>query len=96
MKFLIDDETEPVNTAVQNQLAATGDISVSFYRITNVRVSSAGKKAPTIHEYDKVPEKALKGSAVSLKTQYNSKRALNFLSPLTGWIDLIPSNALHQ
>jgi hypothetical protein len=55
---------------VRNQLAVTGDISVSFYRITNIRIASAGKKVPTIQEYDKVPEKALKGSAVSLKTKY--------------------------
>ncbi|EMD96636.1 hypothetical protein COCC4DRAFT_150281 [Bipolaris maydis ATCC 48331] len=77
------DETETVNTAVQNQLAVTGDISVSFYRITNIRVASAGKKAPTIHEYDKVPEKALKGSAVSLKTQLDP---FERIAPVT-WVE---------
>lgn len=92
----IDDDTGTVNTAVQNQLAATGEISVSFYRITNIRVSSADKKAPTIQEYDKVPEKAMKGSAVSLKTQYDSKGFLTLSNLLTDWIDSTPSNALHQ
>ncbi|KAJ5031481.1 hypothetical protein J3E72DRAFT_370659 [Bipolaris maydis] len=82
-KIPIDDETETVNTAVQNQLAVTGDISVSFYRITNIRVASAGKKAPTIHEYDKVPEKALKGSAVSLKTQLDP---FERIAPVT-WVE---------
>ncbi|XP_014558695.1 hypothetical protein COCVIDRAFT_35978 [Bipolaris victoriae FI3] len=77
------EETETINTAVQNQLAVTGDISVSFYRITNIRVSSAGKKAPTIHEYDKVPEKALKGSAVSLKTQLDP---FERIAPVT-WVE---------
>ncbi|EUC41773.1 hypothetical protein COCMIDRAFT_40103 [Bipolaris oryzae ATCC 44560] len=77
------DETGTVNTAVQNQLAATGEISVSFYRITNIRVSSAGKKAPTIQEYDKVPEKAMKGSAVSLKTQLDP---FERIAPVT-WVE---------
>ena len=56
---------------MRSQLASTGNISIAFHRITNIRIASAGKKAPMIHEYGKVPEKALKGLAVSLKTMYN-------------------------
>ena len=65
----IDDQAVVVGTHLQKQLAFTGDISVAFHRVTNVRMASGSKDAPTIYEYDKVPEKALKGSAVSHKTR---------------------------
>jgi hypothetical protein len=55
---------------LQRQLASTGDISVFFHRVTNLRPRMVEKDLPAIREYEKVPEKALKGSSVSYKTTY--------------------------
>jgi hypothetical protein len=65
-----DDEREAIDYQLREQLAHTGVISIAFHKVTNVRMAGAWKEVPSMYQYDKVPEKALKGSSVSHKTTY--------------------------
>ncbi|CAN9441314.1 unnamed protein product [Alternaria alternata] len=62
------DERSAIEHELQEQLAHTGTISIAFHKVTNVRMAAAWKDVPSMYQYDKVPEKALKGSSVSHKT----------------------------
>ncbi|KAL1797328.1 hypothetical protein ACET3X_003934 [Alternaria dauci] len=62
------DERHAIDQELQEQLAHTGTISIAFYHVTNVRMAGGCKDVPSMYQYDKVPEKALKGSSVSHKT----------------------------
>jgi hypothetical protein len=66
----LDDERDAIKDELQEQLAHTGVISVAFHKVTDVRMAGGSKDLPSIYQYDKVPEKALKGSSVSHKTTY--------------------------
>ncbi|KAG9190575.1 hypothetical protein G6011_08663 [Alternaria panax] len=62
------EERDNIESRLQEQLAHTGVISIAFHKVTNVRMAGGWKDVPSMYLYDKVPEKALKGSSVSHKT----------------------------
>ena len=65
-----DDDNYKIDHALWKQLKWTGNISITFHRVTNVCLAHGWKNVPSMREYDQVPEKALKGSSVSHKTTY--------------------------
>jgi hypothetical protein len=65
-----DDGNHAIDHELQRQLAGTGNILITFHRVTNVRQAGRWKNVPSMRQYEQVPEKALKGSSVSHKTTY--------------------------
>jgi hypothetical protein len=65
-----DDDNQAIDYELKRQLAWTGNISITFHRVTNVRQAGGWKNVPSMRQYEQVPEKALKGSSVSHKTTY--------------------------
>ncbi|KAI4919492.1 hypothetical protein J4E90_001627 [Alternaria incomplexa] len=74
------DDNYEIDHALWKQLKWTGNISITFHRVTNVRFARAWKDVPSMREYDEVPEKALKGSSVSHKTTLDP---LHRIAPVT-------------
>jgi hypothetical protein len=64
----LDDDNDVIDCELQRQLAWTGNISITFHRVTNVRLAGGWKTVPSMREYNQVSEEALKGSSVSHKT----------------------------
>ncbi|KAH6875344.1 hypothetical protein BKA58DRAFT_119479 [Alternaria rosae] len=74
------DENHEIDHELWKQLKWTGNISITFHRVTNVRLARGWKNVPSMREYDEVPEKALKGSSVSHKTTLDP---LHRIAPVT-------------
>ncbi|KAF2833543.1 hypothetical protein CC86DRAFT_461884 [Ophiobolus disseminans] len=60
-----DETTGTIDTSLVRQLAASGQIMVPFHMIHNERRKVVQNRFPVLRDYDTVPEKAMKGSAVS-------------------------------
>jgi hypothetical protein len=60
-----DETAGVIDQGLRDRLGSTGTIAVQFRMVTNLRPKVMQHRLPQLQEFEKISEKALKGSSIS-------------------------------